>query len=47
MSGVTKGQAFDRVWDGVRESRSTLLAHETEFQSRALEDWVLHYFLND
>ena len=35
--GVTGGQAFDRVWDGVREPRSILVAHETKFQSRALE----------
>ena len=31
--GVTGGQAFDRVWDGVREPRSILVAHETKFQS--------------
>ena len=38
--GVTGGQAFDRVWGGVREPRSILVAHETKFQSRALEDWA-------
>ena len=32
MSGLTKGQAFDRVWDGVQELRSILVAHETKFQ---------------
>ena len=36
MSGLTRGQAFDRVLDGVREPRSTLVAHETNFQSRVL-----------
>ena len=36
----TGGQAFDRVWDGVREPRSILVAHETKFQSRALEAWA-------
>ena len=40
MSGVTRGQAFDRVWEGVREPRSILVAHGTKFQSRALEDWA-------
>ena len=40
MSGVTGGQAFDRVWNGVRKPRSILVAHETKFQSRALEDWA-------
>jgi hypothetical protein len=30
--GVTGGQAFDRVWDGVREPRAILVAHETKFQ---------------
>ena len=40
MSGLTRGQAFDRVWEGVREPRSILVAHGTEFQSRALEDWA-------
>jgi hypothetical protein len=42
MSGVIGGQAFDRVWDGVRELRSILVAHETKFQSRALEAWAYH-----
>jgi hypothetical protein len=39
-AGVTGGQAFDRVWDGVLEPRSIHVAHETEFQSRALEAWA-------
>ena len=38
--GVTGGQAFDRRWDGVREPRSILVAHETKFQSRALKAWA-------
>ena len=38
--GVTGGQAFDRVWDGVPEPRSILVAYETKFQSRALEAWA-------
>ena len=38
--GVTEGQAVDRVWDGVREPRSIFVAHETKFQSRALEPWT-------
>ena len=51
--GVTGGQAFDRAWDGVREPRSTLAAHETNFQSRALDTWAYrrgmseHIFLYD
>jgi len=31
--GVTRGQAFDRVWDGVQKLRSILVAHETKFHS--------------
>jgi hypothetical protein len=42
MSGLTRGQAFDRVWEGVREPRSILVAHETNFQSPALEAWAYH-----
>ena len=38
--GLTRGQAFDRVWDGVREPRFILVAHETKFQSRALDTWA-------
>jgi hypothetical protein len=38
--GVTGGQAFDQVWDSVREPRSIIVAHETEFQSQALEAWA-------
>ena len=38
--GVTGGQAFDRVWDGVQEPRSILVAYETKFLSWALEDWA-------
>jgi len=30
--GVTGGQAFDRVWDGMREPRSIFVAYETKFQ---------------
>ena len=30
--GVTGGQAFDRVWNGVQKLRSILVAHETKFQ---------------
>ena len=38
--GMTGGQAFDRAWDGVREPRHILMAHETKFQSRTLETWA-------
>jgi hypothetical protein len=34
--GVTGGQAFHRVWDGVRDPRSILTAHETKLQSSDL-----------
>jgi putative transposase len=38
MSGLTVGQALDRVLDGSPGPRSITVDHGTEFQSRALED---------
>jgi putative transposase len=40
MSGVTVGQALDRVLGGGAGPRSITVDHGTEFQSRALEDWA-------
>lgn len=40
MSGVTVGQALDRVLGVGRSPRSITVDHGTEFQSRALEEWA-------
>ena len=40
MSGMTVGQALDRVLAGPRLPRSITVDHGTEFMSRALEDWA-------
>jgi putative transposase len=40
MSGMTVGQALDRVLNGAQGLRSITVDHGTEFQSRALEDWA-------
>lgn len=40
MSGETVGQALDRALNGTPGPRSITVDHGTEFQSRALEDWV-------
>ena len=40
MSGVTVGQALDRVLTARRRPRSITVDHGTEFMSRALEDWA-------
>jgi putative transposase len=40
MSGETVGQALDRALNGTQGPRSITVAHGTEFQSRALEDWA-------
>lgn len=40
MSGITVGQALDRVLVGPRVPRSITVDHGTEFMSRALEDWA-------
>lgn len=40
MSGETVGQALDRALNGTRGPRSITVDQGTEFQSRALEDWV-------
>jgi putative transposase len=40
MSGMTVGQALDRVLAGPRAPRSITVDHGTEFMSRALEDWA-------
>lgn len=43
MSGMTVGQALDRVLAGPRSPRSITVDHGTEFMSRALEDWAGAY----
>ena len=40
MSGMSVGQALDRVLAGPRVPRSITVDHGTEFMSRALEDWA-------
>ena len=40
MSGMTVGQALDRVLGASRMPRSITVDHGTEFMSRALEDWA-------
>jgi putative transposase len=40
MSGHSVGEALDRVLAGTGRPRSITVAHGTEFQSRALEDWA-------
>lgn len=40
MSGLTVGQALDRVLTGPDVPRSITVDHGTEFMSRALEDWA-------
>ena len=40
MSGVTVGQALDRVLSGPRVPRSITVDHGSEFMSRAREDWA-------
>jgi putative transposase len=42
MSGVTVGEALDRVIAGPQVPRSITVDHGTEFMSRALEDWAYH-----
>ncbi len=40
MTGETVGQVLDRVLDTPAVPRSITVDHGTEFQSRALEDWL-------
>ena len=40
MSGVTVGQALDRVLHGRPGLRSVMIDHGTGFRSRAVEDWA-------
>lgn len=40
MLSETVGQVLDRILNGVSGPRSNTVDHETEFQSRALEDWT-------
>ena len=40
MTGVTGGQALDRVLHGRPGPRSVMVDHGTGFQSRAVEDWA-------
>ena len=40
LSGVTVGQALDRVLESARGPRSITVDHGTEFQPWALEDWA-------
>jgi putative transposase len=40
MSGMTVGEALDRVLAGPQVPRSITVDHGTEFMSRALEDWA-------
>jgi len=44
--GVTGSQAFDRVWNGVREPGSFLVAHETALSHELASKYLSATFLN-
>ena len=43
MSGETVGQVLDRVLGNRPGPRSITVVHDTEFQSRALENWAYRH----